>query len=162
MLEGKDPFADLTKDKGDAKLNAIGTYAVLYKIYCYNKLLAQKFGKDIYLSTIIEKQREKIAAADLAISEHFVAQMRMFQELEVLKERENSEFEGLLAFTLIRREEEFSDVKDDDDFGGPLWMMKITDIFKEENKTIEEYFKLYWKNSGFNQRELESWLSQNS
>ncbi|NBV29272.1 hypothetical protein EBS02_09715 [bacterium] len=74
LLEGKDPFADLTKDKGDAKLNAIGTYAVLYKIYCYNKLLAQKFGKDIYLSTIIEKQREKIAAADLAISEHFVAQ----------------------------------------------------------------------------------------
>lgn len=162
LMTGEKPFEDMTTDYADPKLDLLSVYTVLYKIYCYNKLLLDKFEKDIYYLTILEKQRERIAADSLEISEQFTLLMRMFHELDKLNSREaDSDLENLIAFALINKEDEFLEVKQDED-EGVLWMMKIADIFKQEKASIKKFFDICWKNSGFNKKELELWLKNES
>jgi hypothetical protein len=160
LMTGEEPFADMATDYNDPKLDLLSVYTALHKVFCYNKLLLAKFEKDIYYSTILEKQREKIAANSLEISEQFSLLMRMFHELDELNAKEsNSDLENLIAFALINKEKEFSDVKDEEN-ARIEWMMKIANIFKINRCSIEKYFQNCWKNSGFNKSELEAWLTK--
>lgn len=158
MLEEREPFKYQPEDH-DSKLGTISIYTLLFKIYCYNKLLLSKFRNDVYFSTIIEKQRAKIAVGDLGFSEHYILLMRMFQEIEQLHAKDtSSDLETLVAIALIKKEKEFEDIKNDDERGSE-WMMKIANTLKLERAIVEKYFEGYWTNSGFNKTELQDWLS---
>lgn len=160
LMTGQQPFADMTEDYDDPKLNMLSVYAALYKVYCYNKLLLEKFGKDIYYTTIFEKQREKLAANDLALSEQYTLLMRMIYEIDQLEAKQDTpDLEGTIAYALINKEIEFADVKDDENARAE-WMVKISEVLKTYKAGIGEFFNTCWKNSGFTQNELEAWLTK--
>ena len=160
LMTGQEPFADMTEEYDNPKLNTLSVYAALYKVYCYNKLLLEKFGKDIYYTTIFDKQREKLAVNDLNLSEEFTLLMRMFYELEQVDAKEpDGDLESLIAFALINKEKEFFDIKQDEN-AQVEWMAKISEILKTYKAGISEFFSNCWKNSGFTKNELEEWLTK--
>jgi hypothetical protein len=160
LMTGQEPFADMTHDYDDPKLNMLSIYAAHYKVYCYNKLLLEKFDKDIYYTTIFEKQREKLAANDLALSEHYTLLMRMIYELDQLEAKQDApDLEGMIAYALINKEKEFADIKDHENARAE-WMIKISEVLKTYKAGIGEFFGNCWKNSGFTKKELEAWLTK--
>ena len=160
LMSGEEPFADMSKDYKDPKLDLLSVYTALYKVYCYNKLLLEKFGKDIYYSTIFEKQREKIAANSLEVSEQFSLLMRMFHEIDELEAKEaNPDLESWIAIALIKKEKEFLDVRDDE-IRRVEWTVKIANNLKTSREAMNGYFENCWKNSGFSKSELEEWLTK--
>lgn len=160
LMTGQEPFADMAEDYDDPKLNALSVYAGLYKVYCYNKLLLEKFGNDIYYTTIFEKQREKLAANDLGLSEQYTLLMRMIYELDQVNAKDSEfDLESLVAYALINKETEFASIKDDENARAE-WMIKISEILKTYKAGIGEFFSNCWKNSGFTKDELEAWLTK--
>ena len=166
LITAGEPFADMAVDHNDAKLDLLSVYTALYKVYCYNKLLLAKFENDIYYATILDKQRELIAANSLDTAEQFFLLMRMFHELEALSTKKyndedpGADLENLIAIGLIKKEKEFADVKNDEN-ARVDWTVKIATVLKQDRSTIEKhYFPQYWNNSGFTKSELETWLTK--
>ncbi|MBI1348649.1 hypothetical protein GC163_20445 [bacterium] len=162
LMNGEEPFADMVKEYDDPKQDAISVYTAIYKVYCYNKRLLEKFGKAIYHSTIIDKQREKLAATSLETSEQFAGMMKMFHDLDELDDKDDvpgSDVESAIACALIVKEPEFTDVKDDER-RRVEWMIRVAAILREQRAMIEKYFENCWNNGGFNRNELEEWLTK--
>ncbi len=84
----------------------------------------------------------------------------MIYEIDQLAAKEaNPDLEGMLAYAIINKEKEFSDVKGNANVQAE-WMAKISEILKAYKIGISEFFNNCWKNSGFSQSELEAWLTK--
>lgn len=163
LLTGKEPFADMVEEYDNPKLSVISVYAALYKVYCYNKLLIEKIGKDIYYPMIFEKQRQKLAENDLALSEEYSLLMRMIQELDQVSTSDTDTetgLEDLIAYAMIKKEKEFSDVNGHD-VEQIEWMIRISEVLTNYNIEISAFFNdVVWTNSGFTKTEFEEWLTR--
>lgn len=165
MFENEEPFNNFKGPFRSEKKQAISFAAGFYKIFMYNVWLTIKIGGPQYFNTIVEKQRERIAAADIGVSEEFVSIMnRMSSDFHTCfdgtmpDDEANFKFMHIEANLLIDNDDLFSDLRGTDDQRKSM-IDALINVFQSEEQILAASINKFWQNGAFNQNELRDWFA---